>query len=1209
MYLPEDAIKKIQKYIDNGAIDYDMLDSTSKSMFKPRAQTISAPEPAVNPNLNLDDISRAFEAQDASMGAALVMPVPPRAPELTPGQAAGTIGMGLSKGLAQIGALATDVVAFPYDNFKNIINPRNPTIPGSRTRQFTEDWKDFAKPIEEKYGLNDTGVERFVGGTAELIPSIGVSKGLTQALGMLPKIEGTAQVGKAAIQAKNFTGSKLAGEAAEQLIKNAPDTLNTWLMMEAPKKSEDRTPLASWALQDAAGLLAVKGIGAGIKAGIGKVKGSNIKAPDITPDSVPDRLSGSLPEFVDDGKDIFFDYMDDAADKQILRNASLPFYPKGMEPNNPLLTGMRDQYRGLQAPELPLVKPKTESIVAPGLPKIKPPDFTVDPMGKAMGIDTPLPIARIPGHDYTPNTALGNRRTFKMPDEIISRSERARKGINGSGAFNYRGEKIPMGKKERGFSRNTRTDLNNPDNLRDSFAQESLIYEQLANKETLQKAQSIFNEGFETARSRMSELASKMQPEAIPLAKLLSRHAAENGNMEASREIIAEVAEKLTQAGQFGQAARILREADPETLFMTLNKQLKKLNEEGSKIYGRKWNDVSLNPNEINMIDRLERGNQQAYEQVFEQIQKRIANQLPSTGMEKINAWRHMSMLLNPKTQVRNVGGNALMWTMRRTAKQVSAVVQSVALPKEHRTQVFKVNPEYKNVAERYFEANKKDLLGRTNKFNENITLNMPDKRVFQNRALENTRQFTYKLLEMGDAPFFKNAYVNRLASYAQAKGIKDFADLPQDAFDTALKEAEEATYKDASEIASFLNKLKNPGPDASLGGKVRAGITEAVLPFTKTPINVIKRGIQYGPVGIINGLARVKSKETAAKAIDEMAKGLTGTGVMGLGYLLASKGVLTGKAEDDPDLRAYDANTGNSPFSILGRYTYDWAQPFSVPLSVGVEIWNAVKESPQDAAKMESAAVNNSPQWMQICQKMSAAIYDSLAASGDTVFNMSVLKGVKSMIANPQGIMAGIADLPKDYIGQLIPTLSGQLAGAIDPTVRQTYVKDDWGGSLKNTMLNKIPFASMTLPAKQTPWGTDIKRIENPASRAFSQFLSPGIISVKQDIDPQVDAELRRLNASTGRSNQFPTLVDNYIPKTTLHPRVNLTPSETHNYQQRVGELTLQNFNKLVTKTPRATKNKTADEVKVDLLAEAISEAKAQAQKEILKSKGYKYQ
>jgi hypothetical protein len=250
---------------------------------------------------------------------------------------------------------------------------------------------------------------------------------------------------------------------------------------------------------------------------------------------------------------------------------------------------------------------------------------------------------------------------------------------------------------------------------------------------------------------------------------------------------------------------------------------------------------------------------------------------------------------------------------------------------------------------------------------------------------------------------------------------------------------------------------------------------------------------------------------------------------------------------------------------------------------------------------------------WTQIAKSMTGAVVDALTASGDTVFNMSVLKSVKYLLGNQQGVMAGLADVPQNYASQFIPTLSSQLAGTIDPTARQTYVKGDWPASAKGALLNKIPFASKTLPAKQTPFGGDIQRIQNPLSRAAAQFLSPGTISVDQGVDPVVDAELRRLNKESGLKNQFPTMVPNYIEKTQKHPRINLTPEETVQYQKRTGQLTQAAFEKIVNsgayKNARdnKAKNMTADDVKAKMLADAIADAKAQAKSDIVKRKGYR--
>ena len=70
----------------------------------------------------------------------------------------------------------------------------------------------------------------------------------------------------------------------------------------------------------------------------------------------------------------------------------------------------------------------------------------------------------------------------------------------------------------------------------------------------------------------------------------------------------------------------------------------------GGKKYGKKWKDVDLTPGEIDMINKLPRGDTQAYEQAWE-ADRRIANDT-CFGHGKFNAWRRMAMLLNPKTHI-----------------------------------------------------------------------------------------------------------------------------------------------------------------------------------------------------------------------------------------------------------------------------------------------------------------------------------------------------------------------------------------------------------------------------------------------------------------------------------------------------------------------------------------------------------------------------
>jgi hypothetical protein len=789
----------------------------------------------------------------------------------------------------------------------------------------------------------------------------------------------------------------------------------------------------------------------------------------------------------------------------------------------------------------------------------------------------------------------------------------------------------PDGMNERGMSANIRTDANSPDALREAYSADPEFYKVVTNKDTLAKAQKIYNQGEAAARSELTRLNERMAPEAVPLAKLLARDAAARGDVATARQILSDVSERLTTAGEYGQAARILREADPETFFMTMDKRFKKLNTEGQKVYGQRWKDFDLTADEIDEIQKLTPGDTGAYEAVMEKIQARVADQLPATAMEKLTAWRHMAMLLNPKTHIRNVVGNTLMLGLNKASEKVDAVLQRVLLPKDLRTQSIRVSKEARQAAKDFFVKNEKELMQKASKYDEGLGLNMPSKRVFKNNAIEAVRKFNYDALQAEDKIFYRKAFTDRLASAMQAKGVTAADGITDDMVRLAKTEAEKATFQDANAVYSAIAKLKQ-----SKGG----ALVDTVIPLAKTPINITRRAIDYSPAGVAKGVSKLFKKETAADGIGDIAKGLTGTGVMVAGYYLADAGILTGAQDKDKDKANYDKATGTSAFQIspLG-ITYDWAQPAAIPLAVGVAIHDALQDDPRAQAKLRKAVESGDTETMQqLAGAYGSALLNGLLAGVDTIYNMSVMQGVSDLFGDPAGFGAALAKLPANYVSQMIPTVSGQLSGTIDPTVRKTNYGSnpltDLGGYTKSagtSLVAKIPGASRLLEPKVTPFGEPQTRDTNPWTRAMQQFINPGNTTSKQAVDAQVDTEIRRL-FDAGQVQQFPITVERNF--TFMDKQVRLTDTEFTKYQRVTGQQTMKamkdvinatEYRALPTKDLNAklkelagkrgtdvaaqrndeTIKRLTDEYRAGLLAKAIVYGRAMAQMQILQERG----
>jgi hypothetical protein len=373
---------------------------------------------------------------------------------------------------------------------------------------------------------------------------------------------------------------------------------------------------------------------------------------------------------------------------------------------------------------------------------------------------------------------------------------------------------IPEGMKERGLGYNIRTDSAMPDDIRVNFDENPLAYKQISNNETLKKAQTIFDHGEEAATAELyRSLGNKeFKPESVPLSKLLAKQAIENGNIEKARQVLSETANRLTEAGQFSQAAKILREADPETFLYTVQKQLKKLNDQGLKQYGKKWTAIDLLQDEITAIQNIPVGNQQAYDEVWDTIGNRIAKDLPSTGMEKFDAWRRIAMLLNPKTHIRNTIGNALMSVMRKSSDTLGAGLEKVFRVKERTKSLgWSFNKDLASKVDDTWNVVKKNVLGESRWEIDNLQAlgrerrifgkGLPTKAVekitgkqFDRGALQWVNELSLKSLNLEDNIFAKRAFKDSLGQYMQANKLSEATDT---AIEYAKRRALEATGHD----------------------------------------------------------------------------------------------------------------------------------------------------------------------------------------------------------------------------------------------------------------------------------------------------------------------------------------------------------------------------------------------------------------------------
>lgn len=680
------------------------------------------------------------------------------------------------------------------------------------------------------------------------------------------------------------------------------------------------------------------------------------------------------------------------------------------------------------------------------------------------------------------------------------------------------------GTRERGLSKNVATDLNRPQQTIDSFNDDPVFYEKLSNKTTLNKAQSILDKGYESALKHYDEMGRTFEAHKVPLGIKLSDEAVSRGDFDTSRRILADLAEELTSAGQFSQAANILRRSnDPEAATLFIQRQITKLNKDGAEQYGKKWNPVDLTDDELQAI-KASAGDQTKYDAAMEGIYNRIAKQIPSSNREKFDAWRRMAMLMNPKTHVRNIVGNTLMKGLEKTSDTIANALEAIVRPAERtkaigwssdKNLVKTVQDSWETVKDDLTHASKYEISG-LKAFNR-------EKPIFKTKALEFMNQLSKSTLEAEDVFFMKGAYQDALGQYMKSNKL----DVPNaNAIEYAKNKATEATFRSANQLSNFIEGIKRKKGVAGI-------VAEAAIPFSKTPANILMRGVDYSPFGLIKLLA--SKDKTPAEIIDIISKGATGSALVGLGMMLADNGwargdYTTAKKEGLAEL------TGEQPMSIItpqGSYTFDWAQPAAVPLAMGIAIQENLKRKNPDAAKIAIEAA---------------------AAGGDAIINMSMLQNLKDLMGGGfESPTENILSLPKQYLEQAFPSVVGQFARISDPKQRSNYADTEIQKAF-NQIKSKTPGARQTLEPKIDILGREVSAGSLP-TRIVQNLLSPGSIK-KKDTEPVV-LELSRLYESGRDTRIIPRVAPKTLERTVKGDKeeMKLTSEQLTKFKKSMGE------------------------------------------------------
>lgn len=724
----------------------------------------------------------------------------------------------------------------------------------------------------------------------------------------------------------------------------------------------------------------------------------------------------------------------------------------------------------------------------------------------------------------------------------------------------------------------------------------------ITNSETVATAKArIVEYGWVNALTNWTKAlhSGKASPVLAAEGALLYNHAVNSGNYQQAMDILSEYAELERRAARTTQAARIMKTLSPDSRLYMINRDIQKL-----------VDNMGLQ-NPIKLPDALVKTYMDAktdaeMNDAVDAIAQYVADQIPSTMLDKWTALRYLNMLGNFKTPVRNEIGNALMAATAEASNAVSVLGQKATGGKFGKTRTFTVSKEMREAAKADFDdpSNTTWNEGKYTLRNQNASAlerAVRDKQtVFTGvlSPLESYRQATNWAMNnayFGDTAWMKAAYSRYLGGWLEANGYTAAqlsdpkwreinADVLDQARAFAKKQAEEITFRDSNWLSDWVSSL---GRKPSTPKLVRA-VSEGVLPFRKTPANVMMRAAEYSPLGLLKSavdavrVSRGSDAVTGEAVLEEIAKGLTGTGMLALGMWLSSMGLIRGKEDEDEKQAGFDDLVGRQPYAMeLGdtSITIDWAAPVAVPVLMGTQLYELIYENGFQLKDLERV----------------------LTGIADPLISMSMLQGAEDLLTSVQytegsSLMQIVLSAAVNYLAQgLTNSLIGQVERIAENESTMNYVDQNsilpgWLQKDIGKISRKLPGVDLFQTAYIDAWGRTEEQ-EDLAARAFNALFNPAYVS-NVDVD-NVERELQRLYNATGE-NVFPQRADKRI--TVNQQNIDLSAEQYDKYARRLGK---ERYRMVKAATSTSAYRKLSDADKAAVISKCYSAARAKTIRE----------
>ena len=753
------------------------------------------------------------------------------------------------------------------------------------------------------------------------------------------------------------------------------------------------------------------------------------------------------------------------------------------------------------------------------------------------------------------------------------------------------------------------------DEFKDEVKNDEFIkqYQSITNKETLAKAARELDEGGQSYVNQWNniepERASLMD---ITVGMILMYRYQRVGDTQSAIAAAQKVRKMGTASGRQVQIFSILGRFDPNTMLAYAQKELDDAFEALVDGKSQKWIDkykerLKLTDEDIDYIRRktlqaarLEEGTR-AKAIVLGQIAARIQDKIPANIGDKIRTLQRISMLLNPKTNVRNITGNAGMVPIFIASDFFGSMIdKQMAKKTETRTTgnftLKGSGTAFKKGLSESWDDFKRGIRTRMDDLNR-FDVNKSGGKVFDDghggklakqlnalsKKLNEIDNFTSFCLEAGDRSFFEMWMNNSLNNQLQLNNVE----IPTpEMLEIARQEALQRTWQDDNKFTRTVAHIKRSLNGVHIPG-TNYGLGDFVLKFVKTPSNIAKAIVEFSPAGFafsVPKLIKMKNSietgrftpQMQKEAVRSLSNAITGTLVYALVAVLASVGAieLSGAGDEDKDAANFEKYVaGIAPYSInfFGtNISYDWMQPFGSVLAVVADFMESRKENPYGNVIDD--------------------IFGALKIGGQAFTEQSFLSSLYELFSS-DGIIEGLVSAGFSEPAAFVPQAFSQLASFTDNKRRVTYDPTSEFKTAWNRVIAKIPGLRQTLPEQVNVLGESVSN--NQFLNPWEAFVAPGNSYSKSS--GKVADGIYELYKATGNKSVMPKVAPNYI--SVKGNKITFTPDKKMEYQSFIGKISAEILDKMFRMSEY---NSLSEEQKADAVKEVYNYATARAKCEL---------